>query len=86
MTPQLCSHCQNVATISLHFMLSSLGASPRIQKASSTVPYCRPCLRRLLNLMDGLPLDKLHGSLLRATSAFPDPSGRDSNPSRGPPS
>ena len=70
MNPRSCSRCEQPATLSLNCLLSTLAVSPRIQKSSTSIPYCRACIQRLLSMMDALPLDNLHKPLLAAYTAI----------------
>ena len=72
MNPRSCSRCEQPASYSLNFLLSTLAVSPRIQKSSTSIPYCRACIQRLLSMMDALPLDNLHEPLLAAYTAIKD--------------
>ena len=74
MNPRSCSRCEQPATLSLNFLLSSLAVSPRIQKSSTSISYCRACIQRLLSMMDALPLDNLHKPLQAANTAITDAS------------
>lgn len=74
MNPRSCSRCEQPASLSLNFLLSTLAVCPRIQKSSTSIPYCRACIQRLLSMMDALPLDNLHDPLLAAYTAITDTS------------
>lgn len=82
MHPRSCSRCQQTAELSLNLLLSTLAVSPRQQKSSTSIPYCRACLQRLLSMMDALPLDNLHKPLVEAYTALTDALEVSAKPSK----
>ena len=42
---KLCSNCSEPAQFSVIIIVSSVGVSPRVQKASPAVLFCNDCLR-----------------------------------------
>lgn len=59
---KLCSYCSRPAQLSVVFVLSSLGISPRLQKCSPAVLFCTDCFERLREQKSS---DRLHSSALR---------------------
>jgi hypothetical protein len=46
--PKRCSRCALEAELSVVWVISTIGATPRRQKCSVAVPFCHGCMRDLL--------------------------------------
>jgi hypothetical protein len=69
MTVKSCSNCSESAHYSLVFVLSSVGASPRVQKCSPAVALCKWCLQEL-GETECLPSDELRKAVNSAYTAI----------------
>lgn len=47
MVRKSCGQCENEAAVTLCWLLSTVGRSPRLQKCSKSTALCTPCLERL---------------------------------------
>ena len=65
-----CSRCQRPADFSLAFLVSTIGARPRGQKCTQTVPLCKSCLSTAVPFLASTPLQDLEQPLKDAYTAL----------------
>jgi hypothetical protein len=63
MQKKLCSECGEVAEVSLCQILSTVGREARKQQCSTSTPFCVPCLRSRIKLLQRLGLRGIHKPL-----------------------
>lgn len=73
-----CSVCGSDATVSLCYILSTIGRSPRKQQCSSATPLCIACLQRLGAAISTLGPSSPQQPLVDAYTALVARSARDS--------
>lgn len=71
MVRKTCEQCGNEATVTICWLISTVGVSPRAQKCSKATIFCWSCIQRLLGC-DASPLLSLVRQRLRDayTSTF----------------
>jgi hypothetical protein len=70
MQKRLCSECGEVAEVSLCQILSTVGREARKQQCSTSTPFCAPCLRSRIKLLQRLGLRGIHKPLGEAFTAL----------------
>jgi hypothetical protein len=76
-----CSCCSHPAEYSLAFVLSTVGVSPRVQRCSSVVLFCKSCIHALATEECWWGSTALSSALQRAYTAIKQESGDTLNPS-----
>jgi hypothetical protein len=66
---KLCSRCSRPAQWSFLCMISSVGASPRLQKSTRTVLFCDDCFEQLCK-SEGWGTDELREAVNSALTAI----------------
>jgi len=70
MNPKPCSLCGQPADVSFVILASTLRISPRQQKSSAAVPFCKACLRLSVGQDSPDPYQTLSDALTTAKGAF----------------
>jgi hypothetical protein len=63
MQKKLCSECGEIAEVSLCQILSTVGREARKQQCTTSTPFCAPCLRSRIKLLQRLGLRGIHKPL-----------------------
>lgn len=84
MTPKSCSQCGRPADLSVCFLVSTVGQSPRTQKCSGSVLLCKTCIRALDAQLESVSPPSLIQSLRTAYTALTNPPAERSDSPRGP--
>ena len=79
-----CSVCGSHAALSLCYILSTIGRSPRKQQCSSTTPLCFACLQRLAATIGTLGPSSPQKPLVDAYTALAARLVDTSTPANGP--
>jgi hypothetical protein len=76
---KLCSECGDVAEVSLCQILSTVGRESRKQQCTTSTPFCAPCLRNRIKLLQRLGLRGIHKPLGEAFTTLADVCGMTLN-------
>jgi hypothetical protein len=78
MQKKLCSECGEIAEVSLCQILSTFGGD-RKQQCTTSTPFCAPCLRNRIKLLQRLGLRSIHKPLGEAFTTLADVCGMKLN-------
>jgi hypothetical protein len=79
MQKKLCSECGEIAEVSLCQILSTVGREARKQQCSTSTPFCAPCLRNRIKLLQRPGLRGIHKPLGEAFTTLADVCGMKLN-------